>query len=143
MERLVTLGRGYNYCTAFEVGLKIKELCYVVGQEFSEADFRHGPIAVIQPGFPVITVAMSGKALLVILDLLHKLGERQAECLVISNDDSALGMGHKAMRVPELPEWLSPIVGVIPGQVFAMSLAAAKGYDLDQPRGLTKVTYTI
>jgi glucosamine--fructose-6-phosphate aminotransferase (isomerizing) len=52
-------------------------------------------------------------------------------------------MGHKAMRVPELPEWLSPIVGVIPGQVFAMSLAAAKGYDLDQPRGLTKVTYTI
>jgi glucosamine--fructose-6-phosphate aminotransferase (isomerizing) len=143
MERLVTLGRGYNYCTAFEVGLKIKELCYVVGQEFSEADFRHGPIAVIQPGFPVITVAMSGKALLVILDLLHKLGERQAECLVISNDDAALGMGHKGMRVPAVPEWISPIVGVIPGQVFAMSLAAAKGYDLDQPRGLTKVTYTI
>ncbi len=143
MERLVTLGRGYNYCTAFEVGLKIKELCYVVGQEFSEADFRHGPIAVIQPGFPVITVAMTGKALLVILDLLHKLGERQAECLVISNDDAALGMGHKGMRVPVVPEWLSPVVGVIPGQVFAMSLAAAKGYDLDQPRGLSKVTYTI
>src|SRR5690606_13411085 len=109
MERLVTLGRGYNYCTAFEISLKIKELCYVVGQEYSEADFRHGPIAVLNQGFPVIVVAPAGKPLPVMVDLLEKLGERGAECVVISNDESALGHGLKSMRLPALPEWLSPV----------------------------------
>jgi glucosamine--fructose-6-phosphate aminotransferase (isomerizing) len=142
MERLVTLGRGYNYCTAFEISLKIKELCYVVGQEYSEADFRHGPIAVLNQGFPVIVVAPAGKPLPVMVDLLEKLGERGAECVVISNDESALGHGLKSMRLPALPEWLSPVAAVVPGQIFAMNLAMVKGYNIDQPRGLTKVTVT-
>ena len=143
MERLVTLGRGYNYCTAFEISLKIKELCYVVGQEYSEADFRHGPIAVINPGFPVIVVAPAGKTYPGFVDLLHKLNERGAECIVVSNDEAACALGLKSMRLPfGLPEWLSPIAAVVPGQVFAMHLAGVKGYDIDQPRGLTKVTVT-
>jgi glucosamine--fructose-6-phosphate aminotransferase (isomerizing) len=143
MERLVTLGRGYNYCTAFEISLKIKELCYVVGQEYSEADFRHGPIAVINQGFPVIVVAPKGKPLSGLVDLLQKLNEKQAECIVISNDDAACQQGLKSIRLPaDLPEWLSPIAAVVPGQVFAMHLAGVKGYNIDQPRGLTKVTVT-
>jgi glutamine---fructose-6-phosphate transaminase (isomerizing) len=142
MERLVTLGRGYNYCTAFEISLKIKELCYVVGQEYSEADFRHGPIAVINPGFPVIVVAPSGQPLPVLLDLLQKLREKNAECLVISNDEAACSLGVKSMRLPDLPEWISPVAAVLPGQIFAMNLASIKGYNVDQPRGLTKVTVT-
>jgi len=142
MERLVTLGRGYNYCTAFEISLKIKELCYVVGQEYSEADFRHGPIAVINPGFPVIVVAPSGKPLPVLVDLLEKLREKNAECVVVSNDELACRLGVKTMRLPDLPEWISPIAAVVPGQIFAMNLASIKGYNVDQPRGLTKVTVT-
>jgi glucosamine--fructose-6-phosphate aminotransferase (isomerizing) len=142
MERLVTLARGYNYATAFEISLKIKELCYVVGQEYSEADFRHGPIAVIQQGFPVIAVAPAGMTLPIMTDLLDKLNERNAECIVVSNDESALMRAHKPMRIPVMPEWLSPIAAVVPGQIFAMRLALAKGYSVDQPRGLTKVTVT-
>lgn len=142
MERLVTLGRGYNYCTAFEISLKIKELCYVVGQEYSEADFRHGPIAVLNQGFPVIVVAPAGKTLHVLVDLLEKLKERGAECVVVSNDETALSHGLKSMRLPTLPEWMSPIAAVIPGQIFAMNLAMVKGYNIDQPRGITKVTVT-
>ena len=143
MERLVTLGRGYNYCTAFEISLKIKELCYVVGQEYSEADFRHGPMAVINPGFPVIVVTPAGRTLPGLVDLLHKLNERGAECIVVSNDQTACALGLKSMRLPvDLPEWLSPIAAILPGQVFAMHLAGVKGYDIDQPRGLTKVTVT-
>jgi len=142
LERLVTLGRGYNYCTAFEISLKIKELCYVVGQEYSEADFRHGPIAVINPGFPVVVVAPAGQPLPTLVDLLEKLREKNAECLVISNDDATCALGLKSMRLPLMPEWLSPVAAVVPGQIFAMNLASVKGYNVDQPRGLTKVTVT-
>lgn len=136
------IGRGYNYCTAFEISLKIKELCYITGQGYSEADFRHGPMAVLEPGFPVLVVAPAGKTLPVLLDFLNLLRERQAEALVISNVPSALALARYAMPIPEVPEWLSPICAVVPGQLFAMHLAEAKGYALDTPRGLTKVTVT-
>jgi glucosamine--fructose-6-phosphate aminotransferase (isomerizing) len=143
MERFAAIGRGYNYSTAFEVSLKIKELCYIIGEEYSEADFRHGPIAVIQPGFPVIVVAPTGKVLPLLVDLLRKLRESQAECLVISNDAATHPYAQKVMRFPaNMPEWLTPIAAVIPGQVFAMRLALARGHKVDQPRGLTKVTIT-
>jgi len=143
MDRFATIGRGYNYATAFEINLKIKELCYITGEAYSEADFRHGPIAIIHRGFPVIVVAPSGRTLAPALDLLDKLHERGAELLVISNDDAAFAHAQHAMRLPaDMPEWLTPIVAVIHGQVFAMRLAIVKGHEVDQPRGLTKVTVT-
>ncbi len=142
MTQFATIGRGYNYSTAFEINLKITELCYVTGSGFSEADFRHGPIAMIQPGFPVITLAPSGKTLPKLLDLLEKLHDKQAENLVISNDDAAFVHACKPMRLPRVPEWLSPIVAILPGQVFGLHLAQVKGHPVDKPRGLSKVTVT-
>ncbi len=143
MNRFAAVGRGYNYCTAFEISLKIKELCYVPGVEYSEADFRHGPIALIQPGFPILAVAPEGKAFPPLLDLLALMQKRQAEILVVSNNPGALAYAHKAMPIPaDIPEWLSPIVGVIPGQILAMHLALAKGHSVDKPIGLNKVTST-
>ena len=143
IERYAVIGRGYNYCTAFEVSLKIKELCYISGEEYSEADFRHGPIAVIQPGFPVILVAPQGKTLTKQLELLEQLQQKQAECLVITNADQAQPLARRVLPLPaNVPEWISPILAVIPGQVFAMNLALARGLPIDQPRGLTKVTIT-
>jgi glutamine---fructose-6-phosphate transaminase (isomerizing) len=143
MERLVTIGRGYNYCTAFEISLKIKELCYISGEGYSEADFRHGPFALIDPGFPVIVVAPRGKTLPILTDFVSKLAERQAETLIISNDTALSLQGHKMMPLPaSLPEWLSPVAAVVPGQIFAMRLAIEKGHVVDAPRGLNKVTVT-
>ena len=143
MERFVTIGRGYNYCTAFEISLKIKELCYIVGEGYSEADFRHGPFALIDPGFPVIVVAPTGLTQPILTDFLTKLAERKAEALVISNDDDILKYARKPMPLPHaVPEWLSPITAVVPGQIFAMHLALEKGHEVDQPRGLNKVTVT-
>ncbi|MBI1280158.1 MAG: SIS domain-containing protein [Anaerolineaceae bacterium] len=143
MERLVTIGRGYNYCTAFEISLKIKELCYISGEGYSEADFRHGPFALIDPGFPVFVIAPSGKTLPTLTDFVSKLAERQAETLIISNDPFLLSQGQKKMPLPaSLPEWLSPVAAVIPGQIFAMQLALEKGHAVDAPRGLNKVTVT-
>ncbi|MBI5961437.1 MAG: SIS domain-containing protein [Chloroflexi bacterium] len=143
MSEFATIGRGYNYSTAFEINLKVKELCYITGDAYSEADFRHGPIAVIHPGFPVVVVAPAGKTLPGVLDLLEKLHDKKAELLVISNDETAFKYAQNPMRLPaDLPEWLSPIVAILHGQVFAMRLAIVKGHEVDQPRGLTKVTVT-
>lgn len=143
MEHCVTLGRGYNYATAFEVALKIKELTYVVAQPYSSADFRHGPIAVVEEGFPVLAVVTGGAARDDMLQLLGKLKERNAELVVISDLDEALALARTPFRLPAgVPEWLSPVVSVIPGQLFAMGLALAKGHDLDSPRGLNKITIT-
>ncbi len=139
---LAVIGRGFNYCTAFEISLKVKELCYMSTHGYSEADFRHGPIATIQQGFPVMLVAPKGVTLPYQLDLLNVLKERGAECLVISNDDEALAGGHYGMRIPDVPEWLSPILAVVHGQVFAMKQALYRGYPVDKPRGLNKVTVT-
>ncbi|HVO41580.1 MAG TPA: SIS domain-containing protein [Aggregatilineales bacterium] len=142
MVQFASIGRGYNYCTAFEISLKIKELCYITGTEYSEADFLHGPIAMIQPGFPVIAIAPEGKGQPVMKDLLARLHERKAECLVVSNTPELLGEAHKPMPIPALPEVLSPIVAVVPGQLLAMNLAIAQGHAIDTPLGLRKVTIT-
>ncbi len=144
MEHCISVGRGFNFCTAFEVNLKIQELCYITGHGYSEADLQHGPIAMIQePGFPVVAVAPSGKALPGMIDLLDNLNEKEAECIVFSDDETALAKGTKGVLLPRgVPEWLTPVVAVIPGQVFAMRVALAKGYPVDKPRGLTKVTMT-
>lgn len=142
IERIAVIGRGLNYCTTFEISLKIKELCYITSEEYSEADFRHGPIAIISSGFPVLVVAPKGKTLDLMQDLLEKLQERQAECIVISNEERILAYGEKSVKLPEMPEWISPICAVIPGQIFAYRLAEVKGHNLDHPKGLSKVTIT-
>ncbi len=142
MSHCVTLGRGFNYATAFELALKLKELTYIVATPYSSADFRHGPIAQIEEGFPVLVIAPSGRVLDDMLDLIRELRQREAELLVISNDPGALELAHTPLPIPGVPEWLSPIIGVIPGQLFALGLTLAKGYDVDHPRSLRKVTST-
>lgn len=142
-DRLAVIGRGYNYCTAFEISLKIKELCYIVSEEYSEADFRHGPIAVIGQGFPVMLVATSGKTLPQMRELAHHLRDKAAECLIISDDAALLADAMNPLPLPDgIPEWLSPICAVVPGQLFAHHMAHTRGYDVDSPRHLKKVTST-
>ncbi|MCA9913686.1 MAG: SIS domain-containing protein, partial [Anaerolineae bacterium] len=129
MTQFVTLGRGYNYATAFEISLKVKELCYLSSEGYSEADFRHGPIAMVAQGFPVLVVAPHGAVLPNVLELIDKLGERSAELMIISNDERALAKATTQMLMPTMPEWISPIAAVIPGQVFAMQQALVRGYE--------------
>lgn len=142
MEQFVTIGRGLNYCTAFEISLKVKELCYINGDGYSEADFRHGPIALIQRGFPVIVVAPQDQPFNYMLDLIDKLAEKEAEVLVISNREEAFARATKSMPIADVPPWLSPIISIIPGQIFAMQQALVRNYAIDKPRGLNKVTVT-
>ena len=143
MEACVVLGRGYNYATAFEIALKMKELNYLLVGAYSSADFQHGPIAVIEQGFPVIVVAPSGEVYPDMVSLARELSDKGAELIAISDRPEALEMAITPLQLPvTVPEWLSPVVCVIPGQLLAHDLTLAKGYDPDHPRGLRKVTLT-
>lgn len=144
MTRCVVLGRGYNYATVFEWSLKLEELTYVVAEPYSSADFRHGPIAIIGPGFPVLAVAPDGAIFPDMQALLERLvKDYNAEILAISNRQEALNLAHVPIRLPsDLPEWISPIVTIVPAQLFCLHLTRAKGFDTESPRGLSKVTET-
>ena len=143
LQRLVVLGRGFNYSTAFEVALKLKETSYLVAEPYSVADLLHGPVAMIDRGFPVILVAPSGRTLADVPALLSLLEERGAQVLAISDAPSVLSRAQGRIELPVgVPEWLSPIVAVVPGQLFAGALALSAGQNPDQPRGLSKVTMT-
>jgi glucosamine--fructose-6-phosphate aminotransferase (isomerizing) len=143
MERCVVLGRGYNYATAFEIALKLKELSYLGVEPYSSADFMHGPIAVVRGGYPAIVVAPSGKMFDTMRDFTLNLKSRGAELLAISDREDLLVEAVTPLPLPKgLPEWLSPIVAVIPGQLFALHLTLVKGYDPEQPQGLQKITLT-
>lgn len=144
MRQCVVLGRGYNYATAFEWALKLKELTYVEAEPYSSADFQHGPIAMVERGFPVMAVVSKGKVFDSLLDVLAQLRKDfLAELLVISNSAKALSLAKIPLTIPsDIPEWLTPLVNIIPAQLFAYHLTLAKGFDTDHPRMIHKVTET-
>jgi glucosamine--fructose-6-phosphate aminotransferase (isomerizing) len=143
MRDCVVIGRGYNYATAFELALKLKELTYTIAEPYSSADFLHGPLALIEYGFPVIVLAPSGLMLSEIRTFMQTLHQREAEIIAISDDQQALALARISLALPQpVPEWLSPLTAIIPGQLFAMHLAHVRDYDPDHPRGLRKVTET-
>ncbi len=144
MRDCVVIGRGYNYATAFELALKLKELTYTMVEPYSSADFLHGPLAMIEYGFPAIVIAPSGAMLPEMQEFMGTLRERQAEILAISDDAETLALAHIPLQLPAAaPEWLSPITAILPGQLLAMHLAHLRNYDPDHPRGLHKVTETV
>ena len=128
------LGRGYNHSTAFEWALKVQEVTYTLAHPYSTADFRHGPIAVVEPGFPVLAVAPDGPLIGDMVELLSKVtGERRARTAVVTNRDEAADVSRHAIRIPAMPEWLSPIPSIVAAQLFTYHLGTIKGLDTDRP----------
>jgi glucosamine--fructose-6-phosphate aminotransferase (isomerizing) len=141
--RSAVIGRGFNYATAFEVALKVKELTRVTTEPYSSADFLHGPISVVQPGFPLMVIAPSGLTYQDMAACAQTARERGAELIAISDQSELLATAQLPLPLPAgIPEWLSPLVAVLPGQLFALRLTEAKNLNVDQPVGLTKVTET-
>lgn len=144
MQQCVVLGRGYNYSTAFEWALKLKELTYIEAEPYSSADFQHGPIAIVAHGFPVMAVIMAGKVADSLMPLLNHLkSDLLAELVVISNLEQALSIGKIGLSIArEIPESLTPLVSIVPAQLFSYHLTLAKGFDPEKPRTISKVTET-
>lgn len=141
-SRCVAIGRGYNHSTAFEWALKIAELSYIVAQPFSAADFRHGPLALVEPGLAVLAVATEGPLFEDVADLIETVRQGGARVVAISDredcpaDDLILLPGG-------LEEWLTPIPITVAAQVFTYHLTVARGHDPDNPRAIHKVTKTV
>ncbi len=143
IDQTVVLGRGFNYATAFEWALKMKELTYIIAEPYSSADFAHGPIAMMVKGYPVFAVAPKGKVFDSMLEMLKRLRDLSAELVVISNDKKALSLAQVPLTIPaDVPEWLSPLASILPAQLFAYHLTLAKGFNTEQPRSIRKVTET-
>jgi glutamine---fructose-6-phosphate transaminase (isomerizing) len=140
---LTVVARGVNYGTGFEIALKIRELSGLVTEAYSPADLLHGPIAAIQPGWPVLLVAPSGPARPSVEEIVPPLRARGARLLAVSDVRAVLRRAHTRLELaPGVPEWLSPLTAVVPGQVTAMRLASLRGLDYDFPPGLRKITLT-
>ncbi|HYZ28008.1 MAG TPA: SIS domain-containing protein [Thermoleophilaceae bacterium] len=138
-SRLAVIGRGANYATAFEAALKLKELAGIAAEPASPADFLHGPIAIVDTGVPVLAFAIAGPTLASMRGVLADVRDRGGEAIVVG--DASLG-GEAALGVEAAPEWLSPLVAVMPAQRLAAELAERRGDDVDRPFGLAKVTLT-
>jgi glucosamine--fructose-6-phosphate aminotransferase (isomerizing) len=152
MTRAVIVGRGLNYANALEFGLKLMETCYVVAERFSAADLMHGPIAMVERGFPVFVFAPPGVTWPSIAGVVGSVRDLKAETLLITgveNTEAAAIQG-RSIQIPaqiacgEGPADLyTPIPYIVPAQLFAAHLASVKLLDPDRPRTLQKVTLTM
>jgi glutamine---fructose-6-phosphate transaminase (isomerizing) len=136
-SHLIVVARGFLYGAALETALKIKETCSVLADGYSAADLRHGPIAAVTRGFPVVALNALGPAYEDVSSLVDELREREA--LVV-------GVGPDAdddVPLPgDMPESLAPVAAVVRGQQLTHALALRLGYDPDSPEGLSKITVT-
>ncbi|TML94209.1 MAG: SIS domain-containing protein [Actinobacteria bacterium] len=137
------IARGVNYGTAFEIALKIRELSGAQFEAFSSADLLHGPIAAVKPGRPAIVIAPMGRTLASMSAAVQNVRDRGSDVVAISDDPEFLAAADTALPlVPDVPEWLSPLLTVVPGQIAAVRLATLRGANVDSPAGLTKITLT-
>ena len=138
------LGRHVGYPVAMEGALKLKELAYIHAEGFAAGELKHGPIALIEEGQPVIVVVPSPRG----RDSLHakvvsniqEVRARGAKTIVIAEegDESVRAHAEHVFYIPETSTLLAPLLTTVPLQIFACELATAKGYDVDQPRNLAK-----
>lgn len=143
MSECAVLARGLNQATALEAALKMTETSYIVAKPYSGADFLHGPIAMVSEGFPCLLFAPDGRAYPSMVELALKLREREAEMIIVAHSPEVLKLAKRPLALAtSIQEQLSPILTIVPGQLWAYHLARARGKDPDRPRGLSKVTLT-
>jgi glucosamine--fructose-6-phosphate aminotransferase (isomerizing) len=138
------LGRHVGFPVALEGALKLKELAYMHAEGFAAGELKHGPIALIEEGLPVVVVVPSPRGRSVLHDKLvsniQEVRARGARTIVIAEegDDTVQPYADTLVLIPAVPTLLQPLVATVPLQVFACEMAAAKGFDIDQPRNLAK-----
>ena len=152
LAHAVVIGRGFGYANCCEFALKLMETSYVVATAFSGADFAHGPIAMVDKGFPAFVFAVPGPTLEGTAELVARLAGSGAETVGIGTaatlkDLRCAGRIEIRGAVPEAPgfprDLLAPIPSIIPAQLFAAHLSSIRGLDPDHPRMLSKVTRTM
>lgn len=139
--RMFVVGRGAEYATAREIALKLLETCRVAAEPLTATDLAHGPVAALDPLFPVWAIASDDDTLPAVLEAAARAREAGATLIASGSAAAAVPGAAYVLGVPRLSSpLLSPLLSVVPGQLFAWALATAKGLDADEPRGLSKVT---
>ncbi len=139
--RMFVIGRGVEFATAREIALKLLETCRVAAEPLTATDLAHGPVAALDPLFPVWAIASNDGTLATVQEAASRTREMGAS--LVASGTAATSIKGAAYTVPvptPEPPLLSPLLSVVPGQLFAAALARARGLDPDAPHGLAKVT---
>jgi glucosamine--fructose-6-phosphate aminotransferase (isomerizing) len=134
------IGRHTGYPVALEGALKLKEISYVHAEGYPAGELKHGPIALIEPGVPVVAVATECHVYQKMLSNIQEVRARGAAVLAVATEgDERIGdLAEDVLFVPRTPELLAPVVVIVPLQLFAYHVAKLRGADVDQPRNLAK-----
>ena len=135
------LGRRYNYPSALEGALKLKEICPLIHAEgYAAGEMKHGPISLIRKGWPIVFLATHSPVYEKIISNIEEVRARKGECIVIASeaDEAIKRYADSLISVPKTEEFFSPIIASIPLQLFAYYVADANGCDIDQPPNLAK-----
>ncbi|MDF1799330.1 MAG: glutamine--fructose-6-phosphate transaminase (isomerizing) [Planctomycetota bacterium] len=132
------LGRGVNYPIALEGALKLKEISYVHAEGYAAGEMKHGPIALIDPGLTTLVINTKGRVADKVRSGIEQVRARKGPVIVLGSDEGSWSLGDDVVKIPETSEWLSPLLHVVPLQLFAYHVADLKGCDIDKPRNLAK-----
>jgi glucosamine--fructose-6-phosphate aminotransferase (isomerizing) len=139
-ENWLFLGRGYNYPTALEGALKLKEISYIHAEGMPAAEMKHGPIALINEGMPAVFIANRGRQYEKVMSNIAEVRSRGGHVIAVATEGDTEIAKHvqDVMYVPDVCEPLSPLLTVVPLQLMAYYAAVARGHDVDKPRNLAK-----
>ena len=139
-DRVLFLGRHVGYPMALEGALKLKELAYVSAEGFPAGEIKHGPIALVEEGTPVVVLAPRHALQAKLVNNVQEVRARGARTIVIATDgdDSVTPYADTVIRIPDTKSLLTPLLTIVPLQVFSAAVAEARGLDVDQPRNLAK-----
>ncbi len=139
-ENWLFLGRGYNYPTALEGALKLKEISYIHAEGMPAAEMKHGPIALINDGMPAVFIANKGRQYDKVLNNISEVRARGGHVIAVATegDTEIKKVAEDVLYVPDIVEPLSPMLTVIPLQLIAYHAAVIRGHDVDKPRNLAK-----
>ena len=139
--RMFVVGRGAEFATAREIALKLLETCRIAAEPLTATDLAHGPIAALDSLFPVWAIASDDPTLPAVVEAVER--AREAGATIVASGSAAEAITGADFTLPSpkaASPLLAPLLSVVPGQLFAWSLARARGLDPDAPRGLSKVT---
>jgi len=137
-QDVIFLGRGINYPIALEGALKLKEISYIHAEGYPAGEMKHGPIALLDTHVPVISIAVPGVVFEKVLSNAQEAKARDAHLIGVAPVCADTELFDELLPVPEVSEWISPLLSVVPMQLISYHIAAHRGLDVDQPRNLAK-----
>ena len=137
-QDVIFLGRGINYPIALEGALKLKEISYIHAEGYPAGEMKHGPIALLDKRVPVISIAMPGVVFEKVISNAQEAKARDAQLIGVAPEGPETKIFDALLPVPEVSEWISPLLSMVPMQLLSYHIAALRGLDVDQPRNLAK-----